>query len=338
MSQVMNGAERRAANEAAIRQFFSSWDPTWRWVLVLGLRDLRADLARLGHIAATETGSAEWDDESYVYGPLALGLTAAAVNEVAQHCEDLFALLSFLQEPMDFIKRTVSYPAGKVTRLAKVLLGESDTLIRSRFLVPTSQVIADGLSEAVDPAASEAAAEEAVTRLGALTRNVADWYLAQEFFHLQYKHGLKLPLRPFGSILPPGTVNSRRESLKAPLIALTNEPLTKMLAKPPAQQLIVIPGLVPAIRDHIDDLLKDQALLRYQMSGPEIDLDSVVEVSFTVLRLMRIAADNRLTISNGAGPDSQQVFALPGPGKYDTTHVRLKLTKQVLLGDFRRGR
>ena len=32
-------------NEAAIRQFFAASDPAWRWVLILGLRDLRQRVA-----------------------------------------------------------------------------------------------------------------------------------------------------------------------------------------------------------------------------------------------------------------------------------------------------
>ncbi|MDA8269182.1 MAG: hypothetical protein M0013_12595 [Actinomycetota bacterium] len=78
---------RRAINEAEVRRYFSSWDPTWRWILLLGLRDMRANLPRLGKLATEEMGNATWSEEYYIYGPLALGVTAAAVNEASQHCE-----------------------------------------------------------------------------------------------------------------------------------------------------------------------------------------------------------------------------------------------------------
>jgi hypothetical protein len=42
-------------------------------------------------------GNETWAKEDYLYGPLALGIAAAAVNEASEHCEDLFALLTFLR-------------------------------------------------------------------------------------------------------------------------------------------------------------------------------------------------------------------------------------------------
>jgi hypothetical protein len=84
---AIDSATRREINEAAVQRYFASWDPTWRWILILGLRDMRANLTRLGRLAADEMGNETWAEEDYVYGPLALGITAAAVNEAAQHCE-----------------------------------------------------------------------------------------------------------------------------------------------------------------------------------------------------------------------------------------------------------
>jgi hypothetical protein len=95
-------ATRREINEAEVRRYFSAWDPTWRWILTLGLRDMRANLDRFGRLAADEMGNESWAEEHYLYGPVALGITAAAVNEAAQHCEDLFALLNFLRDPLTF--------------------------------------------------------------------------------------------------------------------------------------------------------------------------------------------------------------------------------------------
>jgi hypothetical protein len=68
-------AARRAVNEAAVRQFFGASDPAWRWVLILGLRDLRANATRLGELAALEAGNDTWSADTYVYGPLVHGLT-----------------------------------------------------------------------------------------------------------------------------------------------------------------------------------------------------------------------------------------------------------------------
>jgi hypothetical protein len=58
-TERMNATDRRAANEEAVRQFFAAWDPAWRWVLVLGLRELRRDPIRLGRLASTEANGRE---------------------------------------------------------------------------------------------------------------------------------------------------------------------------------------------------------------------------------------------------------------------------------------
>jgi hypothetical protein len=59
------------------------------------------------------------------------------------------------------------------------------------------------------------------------------------------------------------------------------------------------------------------------MSGPPVDLDDVVEVSRRVLVLQRIAATNRLTITDGLDEDGQYCFELPGATGKETLSVLL---------------
>jgi hypothetical protein len=329
----MDAATRKAINEASVRRFFASWDPAWRWVLILGLRDMRAHPDRLGELAAREVGSHTWADESYAYGPLALGITAAAVNEAAQHCEDLFALLTFLREPLHFAKRMGSYSAGKVTSLAPRIRGEGDWAIGVRFLVPSSQTIQEGLQDAEDGRAAIDAAEAGVARLGQLVRQVVDFYLTYEFFHVQYKHGLKLPLRPFSDSLPAETIADRQRNVSAPLIALTNESLSNMLQRPPSQRAIMLPDPGPDARPHLSELVTDRELFRFQMSGLPVDLDDVLKVSWTVVRLLRLAASNRQAVGT-LDEDGFQTFQLPGASELETMTVTLKLAERLRLEDF----
>ncbi len=48
-----------------------------------------------------EGGDQYWGADDHLYGPVSLGLAASALNEVAQYCEDLFALTAFIREPYD---------------------------------------------------------------------------------------------------------------------------------------------------------------------------------------------------------------------------------------------
>ena len=266
---------RRAINEAEVRRYFSSWDPTWRWILILGLRDMRANLQRLGQLAADETGNEAWAEEQYVYGPLALGITSAAVNEATEHCEDLFALLNFLREPLSFARQMGSYSAGRVVRIADQLAKDSDAEMASRFCVPSISAIESGMVKAKDPPAALEVAQAGIARLGELVREVVDFYKAYEFFHVQYKHGLKILFRPFGGALPAETIAERKTNVSAPLFALSNEALSRMVQRPPSQQGLMIEAS-PEAQPHLAELVANRDLLRIQMAGPQVDLDGVV--------------------------------------------------------------
>jgi hypothetical protein len=325
---------RRAVNEAAVRQFFAAGDPAWRWVLILGLRDLRANAARLGELASAESGGNQtWSEDTYVYGPLIHGLTAAAVNECAQHCEDLFAVLKFLREDLDFAKKMSSYGAGTVTKFGEGLAKRTDAEIAGLFCVPSAATVKEGLERAVDPAESFNAYEEALHRLGEQVRAVAEWYSIYEDFHVQYKHGLKLAMRPFGEPTAEA-IEERRANVSDTLFAFTTERIEQMMAGPAQQQQMFFPSLIPEAQEHLSALVADRAILRYKMSGPAVDLDDVVEISRRVLVALRIAATNRLALTDGLDADSQYCFDLPGPSGKQMLTVRLELAAAPTLVDF----
>ncbi|MBS1675807.1 MAG: hypothetical protein JST08_00330 [Actinobacteria bacterium] len=316
-----------------MRQFFAASDPAWRWVLILGLRDLRANAARLGELANSEIAHESWSDDAYVYGPLINGLTAAAVNECAQHCEDLFAVLKFLREEFDFAKRMSSYGAGTVTRFGLDLSRRSDEETAGLFLVPSLATVRKGLEQAEDPEASFSAFEGGVRRLSERLRRIIDWYAIYEDFHVQYKHGLKLAMRPYGNPTAEA-IEEHRADVSGALFAFTTEPIARMRAGPEQQQGMIFPNLIPEAREHLNALVAERAILRYKMSGPPVDLDDVVGVSRNVFELLRIAATNRLAVSDGLDENGQYRFDLPGESSGKFLSVLLELETAPSLGDF----
>jgi hypothetical protein len=326
-------AARRSINEAQLRQYFNSWDPTWRWMLILGLRDMRANLARVGQLAADEMREEAWADEQYVYGPLALGITAAAVNEGTQHCEDLFALLNFLQDPTSFARRMADYSAGRVVRIADRLSRGSDAEVGSLFCVPPFGVIEAGLAGAQYRQDGLETVRTGLARLGVLVRQVVDFYRTYEFFHVQYKHGLKILFRPFGDMLPSATIEERKESVRAPLFALTNEPLSKSLQRPPAQQVLAFRG-DPEMLPYLGELTANRDFMRIQMAGPPVDLDAVAAHSWVVSRLLRMAAANRLSLGQ-LDENGNQSFQLPGQNDREAVMVVIQPSAAIGLGDLK---
>lgn len=326
----MDAAARQAANEEAVRHFFAAWDPAWRWILVLGMRQLRGDPVGLGGLASVEAnGQESWAEDTYAYGPLSLGITAAAVNEAIQHCEDLFALLRFLREPAYFAREMANYSAGKVVDFGRELADADDATISRLFLVPTPDIVRAGLADATDPESSRAAVEAGRTRLGDLVRETAVFYLAYEDFHVHYKHGLKLPLSPFG-VPTTEAIKERKANVKAPLFSYTNEPISAMLRRPRSEQVMML-QLGHNQQANLSQLVEERNVLRLRIAH-DVDLDEVARRSHTVLRLLQLAKTNRLAL--GEVEDGNQSFCLPGEEKWEQVNVLVKLEGVLSLKDF----
>lgn len=140
-------------------------------------------------------------------------------------------------------------------------------------------------------------------------------------------------MRPFSPTIPQETIDKRKQDVSAPLFGFTNENLAKLVARPPGQQASMM-FLTPEIQAHLNELIVDRALLRYQMSGPEVDLDEVVGVSRTVYRLLVILRQNRLAVSEGPDENGQQTVYLPGEANNATVESRLEPTRRIILDDF----
>ncbi|ADB53333.1 hypothetical protein Cwoe_4921 [Conexibacter woesei DSM 14684] len=291
---------------------------------------MRADPVSLGALAAAEAdGNESWAEDTYAYGPLSLGITAAAVNEAAQHCEDLFALLRFLREPIYFARDMANYGAGKVVEFGRKLDRADDATISQLFLVPPPEVVREGLTRAGDPDAAVAHAEEGRVRLGAMVRETATFYRSFEDFHVQYKHGLKLPLRPFGTPTEEA-IDERKTDLEAPLFSYTTEPIESQARRSPTDQPIMFKAS-PAQRADLLRLVRERNLLRLQMVA-KVGLDELVERSHTVLRLLQIAQENRLAL--GRLEEGNQRFVVPGLRRWEQVEVLIGIDRTLSLNDF----
>lgn len=323
----MDAKDRRAFNDRNIQQFFAAWDPGWRWVLVHGMRSLRRDLGSMAQEAAAASGSQDWTEDNYVYGPLAYGITAAAVNETVQHCEDLFALLKFVRSP-NFVNEIGAYKAGQVAQFGANLKSAPDEELLRQFMVPTD----DHLAQALDPKFDGddiANIQAGRAELLHLVRQTADFYGEFEFVHLQYKHGLKLAFRPYGPTLPSATINARKVGVAAPLIAFTNKPLDSNALRDGKPIMFMDPG--PEARPHLAKLIEQRDLLRTE-THVDVDLDMVCDISHGVLRLLQVVRTNRLALI-GHSTDAVQRFDLPAAGR-GFVNLSLELAKKLSVDDF----
>lgn len=194
-------------------------------------------------------------------------------------------------------------------------------------------MIEKGLGASDDPVQHLAVFTEAVARLGERVRRIVEWYTVYEDFHVQYKHGLKLAMRPYGNPTPEA-IEKRRTDVSGALIAFTAEPISQMLKGPAQQQAMIFPNLVPEAQSHLNALVEAREMLRYKMSGPEVNLDDVVEVSGTVAQLLTIAAANRTSVSDGLDEHGSYKFKLPGERRYEIVNVVLQLSSAPTLSEF----
>ncbi len=156
------------------------------------------------------------------------------------------------------------------------------------------------------------------------------FYETYEFFHLQYKHGLKVLFRPFGQPTAEA-IADRKGSVRAPLFAATNESVAQMLKRQKSQHTMML-HLTPVSQAHLNELVENRDLLRPQMAGPEVDFDDLGAHAWTVSRLLRIAQANRLALG-ALDADGQQTFQLPGEGVKETVDVRIEPSRALKLQD-----
>lgn len=313
-----------------MRSYLSAWDPAWRWVLLLGLRQLRSDPVALGQLAADEAnGSPGWAEESYAYGTLSQGITAAAVNEVALHCEDLFGLLKCLRDRESFARNIGSYKTGQVLAFGRRLASSDDETIGRMFLVPDSETVEAGLEAAIDSAQDIAAVEAGRERLCELVRETATHYTEHEDLHNCYKHGLRLRMQAFGQ-LSGEEIARRQSSVKTGLWKYTTAPLAATI-RPGIESPPLMFTAGEAQTRHLVELIDQRNLLRVELAH-EVDLDELVERSHTVMQLLQIAQANRLGL--GQIEDGLQTFELPGTARWERSAVRLQLDRALTLEDF----
>lgn len=206
----------------------------------------------------------------------------------------------------------------------------ADDLTVSRlFLVPPPEVVRAGLVDAANPEEAISHVEQGRARLAVMVREAATFYRTYEDFHIHYKHGLKLPLRPFGTPTAEA-IEERKTALKMPLFSYTNEPIQAMMRRPQAQQGMMFKA-GPAQQANLTQLVDERNLFRLQMVA-DVDFDDLVERSYSVMRLLQFAQENRLAL--GRLEDGNQTFVVPGARKWEQSKVSLRLDRKLSLVDF----
>lgn len=317
-------------NDAAVRNYLNGWYPSWRWAQIMSYRKMLRDREMLA-AELNEAWGAPWVGPQELYGPLTNGVIAAAVHEMAMQCEDLMALLTHIREQSNFAQNMLSYDAGKVTNLAKKFEKASVDDLRDMYMVPSRSMI-----NSAHPDFDEDTTEmqDGLARLHETTQRGMRWYLEHERFHLQYKHGLKTPLQPFG-VLPDSTIESRRESSSGPLFAFTNKRLSEGKDSGALGGVLMFPDPGNSAKGKLPELLQNRGLLRIELTPVEVNLDDLVALSRDVLALEFVLVQNRMTLLEGVDDEGVQKFVLPGADSSKEVGIELRPKEPICVSDFR---
>ncbi|MEX3923082.1 hypothetical protein AB4Y36_03535 [Paraburkholderia sp. BR10936] len=317
MSEVQK--EQRQANDHQLKIYFQKYDRFWRLHKLISLRHLLLNRDEVGasiRLAYEGNGAV---DEQYVYGNLTNGILADATSELAMLCEDYFGLLRFTREPFFFVKKTISYSAGRITTLPKSLSDPTDESLHKLFFIPTSDITTAIFANA-DLATANASVEMLREQIGFLQRShriAVDFYQKHKDFHVQYKHGLKLALYGLHGSIPPEEVERRKKELSAPLFSFENKPVDQL----GSGSAMFIPDIRFApVRNNIGRLHKDLDLLHIQFLY-DIDINELIAIAKRIVKLNNILISNRMSLIENEHRDRLRFLILESDSDVLQSHA-----------------
>ncbi|CAN7472501.1 hypothetical protein [Paraburkholderia hospita] len=291
--------EMRLANDHQIRIYFSRFDRFWRLHKLIAMKHLLASREGFRAVVREVYEGQGVDDLQLVYGNITNGILADATSELAMLCEDYFALLRFIREPLYFVKRAVNYKAGSVTTLSKALRHPTDDMLRRMFFIPSPKIMTSVFAEHSLASANENinALAGQLNYLRELHDSAMGFHEKHKDFHVQYKHGLKLALSGLHESLPDAEIDRRKREFSAPLFAFENKPMSEL----GYESAMFIPGFgYPSIGNNLGKLHGDLNLLHIQFLH-DVDIDNWISLARKVVKLINFLISNRLSIIDNEG-------------------------------------
>lgn len=304
------------ANDSQLQTFLSGYDDRWRLTKLVSIRMTLEEREKLKRKLRSFYGPSfkEIEDE-YVYNESTNGLIFSAISELLMYIEDYLVLISFIREDEEFIKKVVKYWAGNIGKVPDRLIRLSDEDLLKAYMIPNRDYIFGVTSEqtAEERNSSMGVYDQGVKNILEYTRSVIESFNKYRFFYNQYKHGLTVALRPFGTINK-AELQRRKTSLDGFPVCYDNETIEQAF-KNGQQRAFVIPSLTPEIQPGLNKLQEEQNLLRYHYDGL-VDINDLINIGKKVHLLIRTLINNRFDY---VIPEKQQAntFYLPYPIKRD---------------------
>jgi hypothetical protein len=273
----MTEEERLNAGKAQINGYLHSQFPKWRLYSVLTTQKLISDFTVFEEINRSVVETTDYFPQKQYY----TGLLLQALSESLQSIEDLFALILFSENVPMFFKNIANYGAGKVTNFIKKARFDRKNIV-GHFWIPFS-LEPERYSDKVVPAGLLESADHLILSL----TNLVHFYNEFEYLYTQYKHGQ--------SIVYQWSTEGRQTITKEKLLdgliiaPFDNMEISKAMETGRAKLGASI-FFSQWTQKHIDELNKQNNLLRFIIGLEKIDIEKIVymtRVSVNLLECLR---------------------------------------------------
>lgn len=192
------------------------------------------------------------------------GLYFEAIAVAIQSIEDVFALLNAGQKPLKFIAGIITYSAGKVDNILKQKHNKEEVASLFYFPVFTDEYETEEQRKLVS---------DGLELLYTLVNELKFFYKQFRFFYNQYKHGLSVAFRAYTDYSDKQIEDHKTTPDTAHLQVFDNISVSKLDSQDiRVNKKILMPYLTEDISENMQQLLKDDNLIRFVTPDEKIDL------------------------------------------------------------------
>lgn len=303
----MNKDQRSKVTRDQIENFFASYFPSWRFQQILTIEKLLQEKFSFYPSIISETKqSDDITGDSTIAQEITNGLLFEAISNSVQYIEDLFALLKAGENKDFFIKNIITYDAGKIENFIKQNAKEEK--ICRLFYFPY-------FNEKFDDEHLFSAYTNSISMLSLWINELKEFYSKHQFFYKQYKHGLTVALRPYGLYSEDQIQKSKDGEFEPYLAAFDNLALNKLKDKKDRLDgYVFMPCFTDNVRPHIQELMREDNLVRYIFPPKETTLEKIKDIALKVRECINIFTNNIIVTIREESPYKMQM-PLPEIGK-----------------------
>lgn len=312
----MTPEQRKKASIDLTLTYCQSYYQDWRLAKVLTIKKLmdnRYDfysdiIPELKPCSVEET-------ESTIAQEIKNGLCHDAIAQCIQYIEDLFALINATKKPDFFVKNIITYEAGRITASIKTYKSNVKNITRD-FYIPVDMTFATD--------ADQKQIADGVDKLVELVNDQVEFYKKYWFFYNQYKHGLAVPMIPFGNPYNAQQVELDKQGQMQPYIVTYDNRNIKAASSKGTYsqgQPIMVNGLTDNVLPHIGKLEEENNYLRlvHPDEKSEFSMEIFVDQAFKTRACINTLLTNYTRFISPE--EGQRVFQVPDDYKLNQALV-----------------